>query len=155
MRLLGEQSGESVSNGGISSHKTLGGQGIYQGGDERGYFHYGDKGTAARYFKQFPGEARFRYQPKASRKERTANGQVENTHPTVKSLELMRYLCRLTKTPKGGIVLDPFVGSGTALLAARLEGRQAIGIEMEQEYCDIAVGRLEAQEPIQKKLEAL
>jgi DNA modification methylase len=70
--------------------------------------------------------------------------KARNTHPTVKPLAVMRYLCRLTKTPTGGVVLDPFAGSGTTLMAALLEGRDAIGIELEQEYFEIMRRRVEA-----------
>ena len=65
-----------------------------------------------------------------------------NHHPTVKPLALMEYLCTLTKTPTGGIVLDPFMGSGTTGIAARNTGRPFIGIECEQEYCEIAKARI-------------
>lgn len=65
-----------------------------------------------------------------------------NPHPTVKPLDLMRYLCRLTKTPTGGVVLDPFAGSGSTLIAAALEGRDFIGIEKEAEYVEIARARI-------------
>jgi site-specific DNA-methyltransferase (adenine-specific) len=65
-----------------------------------------------------------------------------NFHPTVKPLELMRYLVRLTKTPTGGIVLDPFMGSGTTGCACALEGREFIGIEKEAEYVEIAEKRI-------------
>jgi hypothetical protein len=67
----------------------------------------------------------------------------KNTHPTVKPLALMQYLCTLTKTPTGGIVLDPFAGSGTTLMAAKDTGRDFIGIEKEQEYVDIAQARVD------------
>ena len=53
----------------------------------------------------------------------------------------MRYLCRLV-TPPGGVVLDPFTGSGTTGKAALLEGFQFIGIEREQEYIEIASARI-------------
>jgi len=66
-----------------------------------------------------------------------------NNHPTVKSLELMRYLVRLI-TPKDGIVLDPFAGSGSTLIAAKLEGFKFIGIEKELDYVKIAQARLKA-----------
>lgn len=66
-----------------------------------------------------------------------------NTHPTVKPIDLMRHLVRLV-TPVGGVVLDPFLGSGTTALAASEEGFRCIGIEREAEYLDIAVGRLMA-----------
>jgi hypothetical protein len=69
-----------------------------------------------------------------------------NVHPTVKPLELMRHLVRLV-TPPGGVVLDPFLGSGTTAIAANAEGFRAIGIEREQEYLDIAVARL-AHQPL-------
>ena len=65
----------------------------------------------------------------------------KNFHPTVKPLTLMRYLIRLV-TPPGGIVLDPFTGSGTTLVAAQLEGFNSTGIEMTDEYLPIITGRL-------------
>ncbi len=70
-------------------------------------------------------------------------GGARNYHPTVKPVELMRYLVRLV-TPTGGTVLDPFTGSGTTGIAARLEGRLFIGIEREPEYFDIAHARIAA-----------
>jgi site-specific DNA-methyltransferase (adenine-specific) len=66
---------------------------------------------------------------------------AKNHHPTVKPLALMRYLCRLV-TPPGGIVLDPFAGSGSTCRAAFVEGFQFIGIEIDEEYSRIANGRL-------------
>jgi len=87
--------------------------------------------------------SRFFYVAKASRKERNMGG-VNNNHPTVKSLKLMEYLCLLTKTPTGGIVLDPFAGSGTTCMAAKRIGRDYIGIEKEKEYVEIATKRIEA-----------
>ena len=66
----------------------------------------------------------------------------KNVHPTVKPTELMRYLCRLV-TPKGGIVLDPFMGSGSTGKAAVMSGFKFIGIEMDEEYFDIACARIE------------
>ena len=65
-----------------------------------------------------------------------------NFHPTVKPIALMRYLVRLTKTPTGGVVLDPFMGSGTTGIACVLEGREFIGIEREPEYVEIAEKRI-------------
>lgn len=65
-----------------------------------------------------------------------------NIHSTVKPIALMRYLCRLV-TPPGGIVLDPFTGSGTTGCAAMLEGFQFIGIEREEQYVEIAQKRIE------------
>ena len=66
-----------------------------------------------------------------------------NTHPTVKPTDLMRYLCRLV-TPPGGVVLDPFTGSGSTGKGAVLEGFRFIGIEREAEYVEIAKARIAA-----------
>lgn len=68
---------------------------------------------------------------------------VRNSHPTVKPLSLLRWLVRLTKTPTGGHVLDPFAGSGTTGVACLLEGRECTLIEKESEYVTIARHRLE------------
>ncbi|OYV96106.1 MAG: hypothetical protein B7Z62_08850 [Deltaproteobacteria bacterium 37-65-8] len=65
----------------------------------------------------------------------------ENHHPTVKPTDLMRYLCRLV-TPHGGIILDPFMGSGSTGRAAVLEGFGFIGIDRDAEYCEIARARI-------------
>jgi DNA modification methylase len=65
----------------------------------------------------------------------------KNHHPTVKPIDLMRYLCRLV-TPPGGIVLDPFMGSGTTMIAAKMEGFDGVGIEISQEYFNIAEARI-------------
>jgi site-specific DNA-methyltransferase (adenine-specific) len=70
-------------------------------------------------------------------------GLRKNHHPTVKPVDLMRYLCRLV-TPPGGIVLDPFCGSGSTGKAAMLEGLKFIGIELSAEYCQLAQRRIEA-----------
>jgi DNA modification methylase len=70
----------------------------------------------------------------------------KNVHPTVKPTDLMRYLCRLV-TPPGGVVLDPFMGSGSTGKAAIIEGFQFIGCEMSPEYMEIAKGRIEAAIP--------
>jgi site-specific DNA-methyltransferase (adenine-specific) len=66
-----------------------------------------------------------------------------NHHPTVKPTALMRYLCRLI-TPPGGVVLDPFMGSGSTGLGAWREGFRFIGIEREAEYFTLAIHRLRA-----------
>ena len=71
---------------------------------------------------------------------RTAS-EVKNFHPTVKPTKLMAWLCRLL-TPKGGIVLDTFLGSGTTGVSASMEGFKFIGTEMNPEYCDIALQRI-------------
>jgi site-specific DNA-methyltransferase (adenine-specific) len=69
-----------------------------------------------------------------------------NFHPTVKPTELMRYLCRLV-TPKGGVVLDPFTGSGSTGRGAILEGFRFIGCEMDADYIKIAEARIQAVMP--------
>lgn len=68
-----------------------------------------------------------------------------NFHPTVKPTELMRYLCRLA-TPPGGLVLDPFCGSGSTGKAARAEEFRFIGIEISEEYCALAAARCEIKQ---------
>lgn len=88
---------------------------------------------------------RYFYCAKASKAEREAglisNNSRANVHPTVKPLDLMRYLCRLI-TPPNGTILEPFAGSGTTLCAAALEGFEPIGIEREAEYIEIIKARL-------------
>jgi site-specific DNA-methyltransferase (adenine-specific) len=91
--------------------------------------------------------ARFFYCAKASKADR----EDGNGHPTVKPTDLMRYLCRLV-TPPGGIVLDPFMGSGSTGKAAVLEGFRFIGIEREAEYIEIARGRIQVPEQVQEDL---
>ena len=87
-----------------------------------------DSGSAARFF----------YCAKTSKRERGEG----NNHPTVKPIALMSYLCRLV-TPPGGIILDPFMGSGSTGIAALQEGFRFIGIERELEYMAIARRRIE------------
>jgi hypothetical protein len=127
-----------------------------------------DGGTAARYFPQF------RYSPKPSRAEREAGldhleeaqrdearkdgdpwgdnprnrgtMKVKNIHPTVKSIDLMRWLTRLV-TPPGGLVLDPFTGSGTTALACVHEGFDFIGSEQSKDYVEIARARVDHADP--------
>jgi site-specific DNA-methyltransferase (adenine-specific) len=140
-----------ASRGYSSDGRTVSGSCAATGG-------FGDTGSAARFF----------YTAKASKADRdegceeleagTAQGmrsnagpalvgedrnrtQARNTHPTVKPTDLMRYLCRLV-TPPGGIVLDPFMGSGSTGKAAMLEGFGFIGIEREAAYHAIAERRV-------------
>jgi len=93
----------------------------------------------------FPNDtARFFYCAKASKCDRD-EGLPEGAHshhPTVKPTDLMRYLCRLV-TPPAGIVLDPFMGSGSTGKAAALEGFDFIGIEQDAQYIEIARRRIE------------
>jgi DNA modification methylase len=147
-------------------------QTISGGGDKRGgceFFMGGDKRTEPTGHKVDKGSAaRFFYCAKASKKDRdeglegfeqraafdnpngnmggnmgSKSGPRANIHPTVKPTDLMRYLCRLV-TPPGGVVLDPFMGSGSTGKAAILEGFQFVGIEREAEYCEIAKARIES-----------
>ena len=71
----------------------------------------------------------------------------KNIHPTVKPVELMKYLCRLV-TPKSGTILDPFMGSGSTGMAAKDEGFEFIGIEKEKEYFEIAEQRINTTSPL-------
>ncbi len=89
------------------------------------------------------GASRFFYVAKASNDERNM-GCDNNQHPTIKPLKLMEYLCDLTKTPRGGIVMDCFCGSGTTLMAAKKTGRKWLGFDNCQEYVDIAKSRVGA-----------
>jgi len=66
----------------------------------------------------------------------------QNFHPTVKPVKLMQYLVRLV-TPKDGTVLDPFMGSGSTGIACKKEGFDFIGIELDEDYCNIAKTRIE------------
>ena len=74
----------------------------------------------------------------------TWTGTSKNFHPTVKPTMLMRYLCRLV-TPPGGVILDPFAGSGSTGKAAVMDGFNFVGIDIDPEYCDIAERRIRAQ----------
>lgn len=82
-----------------------------------------------------------------TRRDGGAPKPAANHHPTVKPTDLMRYLCRLV-TPPGGLILDPFMGSGSTLKAAELEGFSAIGIELDEQYIEIARRRVAADAPL-------
>lgn len=86
------------------------------------------------------GSASFYYIAKPRTRERVG-GTMRNLHPTVKPIDMMRYLVRLI-TPPGGIVLDPFLGSGTTGCAAMAEGFRFVGIEKEQESFDTSLARI-------------
>ena len=154
-RMLDEQSGQLIS--GSRSEGVRSGMGYHGGKGDGGPAINGNIGGASRFF----------YTAKASRSERekgvrgprkflaTMNdgigarehneseptAYVKNHHPTVKPLDLMRYLVRLV-TPKKGVCLDPFLGSGTTMLACRLEGLSGLGIEKDEQYEPIIKGRL-------------
>ena len=104
---------------------------------ERDGFGYDDSGNASRFFKSII------YQAKSSKTDRNSNGVVKNIHPTCKPTALMEYLIKMV-TQKGGVVLDPFAGSGSTLIAAKQNGFKYIGIELTAEYITIIEARLNA-----------
>ena len=114
--------------------------------DSIGTFKMGDRETA-NWHGDSGGASRFFYTAKADANERPRVDGV--AHPTVKPLDLMRYLVRLV-APPGGIVLEPFAGSGTTLEACIVEGFQCIGIERDPTYLELIVQRV--SKPIQVTL---
>jgi len=90
----------------------------------------------------FGDQSQHRCSDGANRTQGTGVSKARNHHPTVKPTALMRYLCRLV-TPKGGVILDPFMGSGSTGKAANIEGFRFIGIEQDAEYCKIAEARIQ------------
>ena len=128
---LDEQSGVTTSGSRkAGTHGLMG----YMGADAAPMPEvHGDSGGLSRMFPVF------RYEPKATTAERP---QVDGiAHPTVKPLNLMRWLVRLV-TPPGGTVLEPFAGSGTTLEAALIEGFACIGIEREADYLPLILSRI-------------
>jgi len=165
-KLLDAQSGET-NRGHYPKIGNVGGE------DRRVYSGGWDSIEGEERYTELGGASRFFYCAKASREEREAGlGRlvefesqqsygsirsergtgypespfVRNHHPTVKPIALMRYLVKLI-TPPGGIVIDPFLGSGTTLLACRLENVNGFGIEREAEYEPIIKGRLSSIPP--------
>lgn len=161
--MLDEQSGISGSNKTTKRTTPANRAETYSG-----FENCSGKVNAPNTYAGYGGTSRFFYCAKASRSERNAglegmpkkfsatmgdgiderehnpdepNAYVQNNHPTVKPLKLMEYLCRLTRTPAGGVVLDPFGGSGTTALACLNTGRDCVIIEKDSHYCDIIVGR--------------
>jgi len=100
-------------------------------------------GTNNHKSREYPGDSggasRFFYCGKATKRERGPG----NDHPTVKPVKLMRYLLTLLSSPDGGVILDPFAGSGSTLVAAQKLGRRCIGIELTEHNCEIARNRLQ------------
>lgn len=129
---LDAQSGTSTSIGGSRGGKRHEAYGMGAQPDVKPGF--GDTGGASRFFPAF------RYQAKAPTSERPKVDGV--SHPTVKPLALMRWLVRLV-TPPGGLVLDPFAGSGSTVEAALLEGFDVIGIEREADYLPLIQARVD------------
>ena len=85
-----------------------------------------------------PEHQKYFYAPRVTRKER---GEYNN-HPTPKPIALMQYLIKIY-TPEGGTVLDPFCGSGSTGIAAMLEGRNFLGVDLDSDYINIAQRRVE------------
>ena len=153
VRMLDEQSGV-LKTGGCprGTHESTGMYGAGKNIPVGQPSFKGDSGGASRFF----------YTAKASKSERNAGcGEIEeqervrqglagekkntfsqNFHPTVKPLALMEYLCKLTKTPTGGIVLDPFAGSGTTGLACLNTQRKFILIEKKLKHIKITKARI-------------
>jgi DNA modification methylase len=101
--------------------------------------HDDNGGSAARFFQQCKGSAaRFKYCAKANKKDRGEG----NNHPTVKPTDLMAYLVRLV-TPPGGVVLDPFMGSGSTGKACKREGFNFIGCDLDPDFVELARKRIE------------
>ena len=143
--ILDEDAGEALdAQSGVRVSRKF----TFKNTDRKSNFIYGDfsqNGDGGH--SDSGGASRFFYTAKASKAEREAglnapDGQRANHHPTVKPIALMRYLVRLV-TPKGGTVLDPFMGSGSTGCAAMCEGMDFVGIELSEEYLEIARRRIE------------
>ena len=132
---LDGQSGERPAGGKVTGRQNArtGDNGIYGAFGAVENSPYDDTGGASRFFPTF------RYEAKASRSERPrVNGTA---HPTVKPIDLMRWLVRLV-TPPGGTVLEPFAGSGTTVEACIIEGFRCIAIERETDYLPLIEQRI-------------
>ena len=160
IKILDEQSGVLKSGDMNGEYYGFGKNGIYGSGGKTKGVSYGDKGGASRFF----------YCAKASQKERnkglegfeqgqtkggggtlneeagakygSIKAKAQNFHPTIKPIKLMQYLVRLI-TPPNGVVLDPFMGSGTTGIACKLEGFDFVGMEQDVDYHKIAQARIE------------
>lgn len=123
--------------------ETMNGGQNYIGGERNSVFGNTTVTQPTNYANDSGSAARFFYCAKASGADRSE----DNNHPTVKPSTLMRYLCQLI-SPPDSIGLDPFMGSGTTLWAAKELNRHCVGIEIEEKYCEIAAKRL-TQEVLQ------
>ena len=83
---------------------------------------------------------KFKWKWQGMLQEKAGRGKEFRVHPTQKPLPLMQWCLGLV--PDANTVLDPFMGSGTTLVAAKLEGRKAVGIEINEKYCEAAANRL-------------
>lgn len=151
--MLDEQSGV-LKSGAFTSRKTHGMWSKADADMKVSGCQGGDSGGASRFFyvAKAPQSERWFYcktcgkaYPASERQ--SHEGHEINQHPTQKPVELMRYLVRLV-TPKGGVCLDPFAGSGTTGAACAIEGVRFVGCEMEPDYCVIATARMETT-PVQ------
>jgi site-specific DNA-methyltransferase (adenine-specific) len=141
--LLDEEAAQQLDaqTGTITSGKMKAGQQRNQSKGKGGYHgDFPETATANGTYGDSGGASRFFYCAKANKSERGPG----NDHPTVKPLDLMKYLLTLVSTPNGGVILDPFAGSGTTALAAQQLGRRCICVELDKHNCDITVARLEA-----------
>lgn len=129
-RLLDDQTGELQSGALTAAQQEHGG---FAGA--KSCYGRAARGGTTEYDANCGGASRFFYTAKADR-------ESFNSHPTVKPLDLMRWLVRLVTMPSGTLILGPFAGSGTTLVAARAEHVRAIGIEREEKYAEIAAKRL-------------
>lgn len=156
---MDKQSG--LQKDGVAVQRNGGGQALFGGiGDgvnsagARPDQGYGGEGGASRFFTSTEwDQVPFVYQAKAAKRERPVNPETGKGHPTVKPLELMRWLVRLV-TPPGGVVLEPFAGSGATVEAALLEGMGVIAVEREAEYLPLIEARVtrftEGKSPVKK-----
>jgi DNA modification methylase len=118
---------DTKSGSGIKKQASGSANSIFNINKVNGVYCEGSEGSAGRFF----------YCAKASKSER---GE-ENNHPTVKPLSLMEYLVKLISPPKDALILDPFMGSGTTLMACKQLGIKCIGIELDESSCEIAAKR--------------
>ncbi|QOC56009.1 methyltransferase [Gordonia phage Clown] len=137
--VLDEQSGDrpgmkpGVLRRGATTGRSIGGDSAGTAEPQDAVTGYGDSGGASRFYPTF------RYEAKAPTSERPNVDGVQ--HPTVKPLDLMRWLVRLV-TPPNGVVLEPFAGSGTTAEACVHEHKRCIAIEREADYLPLIVSRL-------------
>jgi site-specific DNA-methyltransferase (adenine-specific) len=165
--MVDEQSGESGTGTGRAKVSGGGSSGFFFDGHNDGVRDFGDTGGASRFFPRFnycakastaereagldsfdavaPTEVTGRKPDSAGqnnpRAGMTGSRGRRNTHPTVKPVDLMRWLVRLV-TPPNGLVLDPFCGSGTTGMACALEGFRFVGIELDEGHAEIARARI-------------
>lgn len=162
-KMLDEQSGQSKSKDGGNSGKNANPMSWEEENKDRPRRSPNDSGGASRFFycakassserneglDGFPAKERrplgisnWEGQTNGSGEVMGKSSPQKNFHPTVKPLKLMEYLIKLVMPPKDGILLDPFAGSGTTILAAKRLGLNAIGIEKCEEYSRIARARI-------------